>query len=191
MRADPMMLGSGRERLDAENYFTRDPLCVRALAEQLDMTDVRFCEPCAGRGDLIWELEAHGAKCVVASDLYCYPDRDPRIATGRDFLEIGRLPEIEAIVTNPPFRSIVPIVRHALEIFPGHVWILARHEWMSAQGRRDGRAALLGSPRFRAYIPIKGRPVWHAEVINGPRHNFGWYIWGKPRSRGATPQLWI
>lgn len=187
-----MMLGSGRERLDAERYFTRDPQCVRALAHQVDVTDVRFCEPCAGRGDLIWELEKHGALCRSAADLYAYPDRDERIVTGVDFLGIQRIPDgIDAVVTNPPFRSLVPVVKHALDIFPGHVWILARHEWMSAQGHRDGRALLFGSPRFRAYIPIRGRPFWHTERVNGPRHNFGWYIWGRPRQRGAVPQLWI
>jgi hypothetical protein len=60
-----------------------------------------FAEPCAGEGMLVRHLEAHGLRCVHAGD----------IVTGQDALATGTYGNIDAIITNPPWKR--PVL-HAL-----------------------------------------------------------------------------
>ena len=191
MRADPAMIGSGEERLPNDSYFTRDPQCVARLAEFLPLAGLSVLEPCAGMGHMARDLESHGAE-VKAWDLHNYPGQLRDIWTGVDFLALRVIPlDIKAIITNPPFDRPAPFIKNALAVLPhGHVCMLLRHEWMCGKGTRDGRQELLGSHRFKAYIPILGRPTWHEEVKASPRHNYGWYVWGSIH-HGADARLWL
>ncbi len=184
------MIGSGEERIANEAYFTRDPQCIERLAPFFNLKGMRILEPCAGAGHMVTDLRRRGAY-VVAWDKHSYPHQLPDISTGIDFLDQINIPQVEAIITNPPFDRPVPIIAHALDVLPhGHVCMLMRHEWMCGKGTRDRRQDLLESHRFKAYIPILGRPVWHEEVKNGPRHNYGWYIWGSTYHAGGAA-LWL
>lgn len=188
---DPAMTGSGEERIANDAYFTRDPQCVAKLAAYFNFKGVTVLEPCAGAGHMVRELERHGAT-VIAWEKEIYPDQPASIKVGRDFFKQHYLPAgVELIVTNPPFDKPVPFIVHALHMLPnGHVAMLLRHEWMCGKGTKDQRQSLLCDTRFKAYVPILGRPVWHEEVKNGPRHNYGWYIWGSIYHSGGA-SLWL
>jgi len=190
MRPDPAMTGSGEERIANDAYFTRDPQCVNRLADFFNFKGMCVLEPCAGVGHMVKDLRRWGAK-VRAWDKVDHPGRLKNIEI-RDFLLQRDIPAgIECIVTNPPFDQPAPFIRKALALLPnGHVAMLLRHEWMCGKGTRDGRQALLCSPRFKAYLPILGRPTWHEEVKNGPRHNYGWYVWGSVYHSGGA-SLWL
>src|SRR5690242_17738580 len=74
-------------------------------------------EPACGPGAIVRVLRKAGHR-VHATDLvdYASPDQD---ASGWDFLsEQACPPDVEAIVTNPPFKLAGEFVAHALKLCP-------------------------------------------------------------------------
>lgn len=63
-------------------------------------------EPAAGRGHISKELQRSG-RTVYSSDLFEYNDPFVAIDVDKDFLTC-ELPEAEALITNPPFKSNLP-----------------------------------------------------------------------------------
>ena len=163
---------SGYDRLPHDGYHTIDPLAVETLARNFRLWNRRILEPCAGRGDLVRQLKAHGG-LAIASELHGYPDQDPSIETGCDFLKTSAAPAVDMIATNPPYDQASAFVAHALDLMPrGYVVMLLRHDWIC-------RRSEVFANRLRSYIPIRGRLKW----IEGPsrntaRHNFAWAVWG-------------
>ena len=163
-------------RRAADAYHTIDPLAVRTLARGFALHGRDVWEPCAGRGELVRQLEHHGAT-VTATELHSYPDQDPRITTGLDFLRIGTA-WAPHIVMNPPYAEARLFIAHALHlIWDGYVAVLLRHDWIC-------RKSEIFRSRLHAYIPIRGRLKWiEGPAVNGPRHNFAWLIYGPATSR--------
>lgn len=168
-------------RLAYDGYHTIDGLAVDTLVKGFPVAGRRVWEPCAGIGYLVRQLEAHGAE-VVATELHAYPDQDPRITIGVDFLR-ARRPLAPVIVTNPPYRQASEFVSYALHLLPeGHVVMLLRHDWICRKGE-------IFAERLRGCAPIRGRLRWiEGEAKNSPRHNFAWLIYG-PCGQPDAPRL--
>src|SRR5436190_416829 len=77
----------------------------------------RFAEPCSGNGDLAHHLESHGLRCTYAGDIATEQELaqhlevhglkrvyQGKIATGQDPLALGSYGDIDAIISNPPWK---------------------------------------------------------------------------------------
>src|SRR4051812_21389076 len=114
---DPMGKRSNFERRERDFYPTPRK-AVLPLVPYLRRDRIRtFAEPCVGDGDLARALESHGFVCRYAGD----------IATGQDALASDGYGEIDAIITNPPFSLLVPMIQHFQEIAP--TWLFGDLDW--------------------------------------------------------------
>jgi hypothetical protein len=82
-----------------------------------------------------WRDRPPAASCgfqVVASDIVDYGL--PGCLVGVDYLKAARRPEVEAIVTNPPYRLAVRFAEKALREVP-YVALLLRTNFLESTGR--------------------------------------------------------
>ena len=104
----------GRDVYETPPEATRALLAVEKLPHWL-------WEPAAGPGAIVSVLRAAG-HAVIASDVmdYGFP-----LHFQRDFLDTtAALIDVEAIVTNPPYRDAQQFVAHALDLCPRVVMLL-------------------------------------------------------------------
>src|SRR5262245_3092357 len=85
-----------------------------------------FAEPCAGEGDLIQHLESFGLRCAYRGD----------ISTGQDALTVASYGDVDAIITNPPWRRdlLHPMIAHFQKIAP--TWLLFDADWAHTKQAR-------------------------------------------------------
>ena len=129
-------------------------------------------EPAAGPGAIVRVLRAHG-HAVIASDLIDYSG----LCFARDFLgEIGMPTDVEAIVTNPPFKLAERFVEHALQLCPLVVMLL-RLAFLESE-RRCG--ILEGRGLARVHVFRRRLPMMHRAGWDGPRSTssvcFAWFV---------------
>lgn len=169
-----------RERRD--DLYETPPVAVEALlrAEKLPH---HIWEPACGPGSIVTVLRAAG-HTVWATDLVDYgcPDSE----SGVDFLmERQARVDVEAIVTNPPFKLAREFVEHALHLRP-LVIMLARLAFLES----DKRSAILDGGKlarvhvFRRRLPMMHRHGWSGPIA-GSGMAFAWFVWDR-RHRGAT-----
>jgi hypothetical protein len=168
---------SNFERREADFYPTPQAAVV-PLIPYLRKTRT-FAEPCAGDGDLIRHLEAHGLRCVYAGD----------IRTGQDALAVDSYGVVDAIITNPPFkypedpkhstRLLFDLIRH----FLGRgvpCWLLMPHDWSANKG---------STPYLRHCSDIV--PVGRVQWIPNSEHKAGyenscWYGFDARHANGPV-----
>lgn len=112
-----------RRKNDA--YLTWDKRALPPLLPNL-MPATRFIEPCAGRGDLIDQLETAGHHCVEAWDIE--PQRGDILKV--DAFTIKADHDFDCYITNPPWtRAILhPLIMHLCAQKP--TWLLFDADWM-------------------------------------------------------------
>ena len=126
----------------------------------------RFCEPCAGGGDLIRHLEKHGHQCASAFDL------NPESAHPElDALQLAseHLAGADMIITNPPWsRQILhPMIWRFANLAP--TWLLFDADWMHT---RQSSAYM----DICAKIVSVGRVKWIADSDGAGKDNCCWYL---------------
>ena len=157
-----------RER--GEDLYETPPEATLALlcAERLPH---HLWEPAAGRGAIVKVLRAAG-HAVIASDIVDYGF--PTHFNGRDFLMEHRLPaNVEAIVTNPPFKIADQFVSHALDLCP-HVCMLLRLVFLESARRA----------RIRLRMVCLG--PWASRTGNDQPHHLGGSAMTRARSEMRT-----
>jgi len=157
--------------------YETPPVAVEALL-RVEKLPHRLWEPAAGRGRIVDVLRAHDHE-VVGSDLVDYGR--PDFFSRRDFLLERKLPDgCEGIVTNPPFKLIEQFVRHALELAPQLVVMLARLAFLESQRRCD---ILEGAGLARVHVFRKRLPMMHRDRWAGRKANsgmaFAWMVWDR------------
>lgn len=164
---------------DALNrYDTIDPRAVAALLPHLGPR-TRFIEPCAGKGDLVRQLQAAGHKCVDQFDIAPRADgiRQEDASTWRNPGDRWK----SIIITNPPFDW--PVVSALLANWADQValsWLLLEASFMHTQ-----RAGPL-MQRCRKIVSI-GRLKWAADSEHASTKDYCWYQFGSTPSPGNTP----
>lgn len=140
-------------------------------------------EPACGPGAIVRVLRAHGHD-VLATDLvdYASPDQD---FSGWDFLALPHgVEDVEAIVTNPPYRLAGKFVEHALTLCP-LVIVLARLAFLESTRRE----AIL-SKLSRVHVFANRLPMMHRYGWSGPRSAsgvaFAWFVWDAKHAGPAT-----
>jgi len=128
-----------------------------------------FAEPCAGDGDLIRYLESHGLCCTYRGD----------IATGHDALELDSYGNIDAIITNPPWKRLHlhPLVQHFARIAP--TWLLLDQDWA---GTKQATSYL---KHCTDILPI-GRFIWIPGTRWPGKDNAAWYHFDARHTAGPV-----
>ena len=146
-------------------------------------------EPNAGRGAIVRVLRNCG-HTVLSTDLVNYDS--PNVDyTGVDFLRpLTNLPEVDAIVMNPPFRFAKECVDRAVSYAP-QVYVLLRLAFLESEGRHRW---FKEKGLCRIHLFSNRLPMMHRDGWDGPKSTsttpFAWYYF----ERGFTgnPQLnWI
>ncbi|MCA1379838.1 MULTISPECIES: hypothetical protein [Bradyrhizobium] len=156
------------ERIPRDLYAT-PAKAVLPLPKYLRRDGIRtFAELCAGNGDLIRHLEAHGLRCVHQSD----------ITTGNNALDVKRYkgnPDVG--ITNPPFRHpedprrstrlLRELIAHFLTLGKPF-WLLLPHDFSTNQNA----APLM---QYCSDIVVVGRVRWIEGTDNDGKDNSCWY----------------
>ena len=120
---------------DSLDDFPTPPWAARALCEHVISTDPRrdtVLEPAANRGYMVKGLTDY-FKTVHASDIHDYGAGFP----ARDFLFPGPLPEVDWVITNPPFRLAEQFIMRGLEVANAGVAVIVRSAFVEGVGRYD------------------------------------------------------
>lgn len=157
-----------RRKNDA--YLTWDKRAVPPLLPHIAGPHNRFVEPCAGRGDLIDQLEAGGHRCVLAYDIA--PQRYD-VEYG-DVLATSALlpPGADRYISNPPWSRplLHAIIAHLAA--RAETWLLFDSDWAFTRQAR---------PYLEAYchrvVPI-GRLRWVEGTDHDSQDNCAWYHFG-------------
>jgi len=161
-----------RKRLD----FYPTPLeAVRPLIPHLPLK-ATYCEPCAGAGHLIRNLDTYGLKCVSAFDVM--PLEEYIRQHDASWVVEEDLNGAEFIITNPPWDR--PVLHQIIErcslLRP--TWLLFDADWMfTKQASRHLDLC--------AKIVAVGRVKWMEGSANTGMDNCAWYLFdvhsvGKP-----------
>jgi hypothetical protein len=155
----------------------------------------RILEPACGRGAISKVLRSAG-HTVFENDIVDYGQGQDSV---QDFLNFkpAWVNEIDAVVTNPPYRLAQQFVRHALTLCP-RVFMLLRLTFLESERRRD---VLEDSGLIRVHVFRNRLPMMHRDDWAGNRASnsvaFAWFVWergytGKPEidriswDRGAS-----
>jgi hypothetical protein len=133
-----------------------------------------FVEPCAGAGDLIDHMEAHGLECRNAFDIE--PLRaDVHAADARGILFCRG----DCFITNPPWRRDVlhELIVHLSDIAP--TWLLFDADWVHT------RQAAPYLPRLRKIVAV-GRVKWIPDSKFTGKDNCAWHLFTKPSAEPAV-----
>lgn len=156
--------------LDA--YFSPPEAVAALLHVETGRLPRCIWEPAAGDGAIARPLRAAGFH-VLATDLASYGLEG--CDTGIDYLKAKRKPNVQAVVTNPPYRLAVPFAEKALEE-TAYVAFLLRTNFL------EGTARL---PFFRRHQPAR---IWVSSRRLPMMHRYGWQ---GPRAPSNTCYAWF
>jgi predicted RNA methylase len=160
-----------------DQYFTTDPKAARVLANHFDYVGIQertFIEPCAGKGDLIFQLERNGFELFKAFELdgsLLDSAADQRIESNDAF---NMQFSTTQIITNPPWtRKILhPMIEHFVDVSPS-VWLLFDADWMHT------KQAVPYLDTYCQRIVSVGRLKWLADSASVGKDNAAWYQFTK------------
>ena len=171
----------------ALEFFPTPPWATRALMAHVlapfpDPDAMSCWEPCAGLGHMADVLREH-FDTVRASDVFAYPVESGgdsgRFEIDRfDFLDeqaVLRAPEVDWIITNPPFSQASKMLGHALVKARIGVAFLLRIQWLE------------GETRYRDVFSDRGPAVVAPFVERVPMCEGGW----DPDGSTATLYAWF
>jgi hypothetical protein len=132
-------------------------------------------EPACGRGAISKVLRRAG-HTVIENDVVDYRRGQNSV---QDFLDLkpAWADEIDAVVTNPPYRLAQQSVQHALTLCP-RVFMLLRLTFLESDRRKnvlDG-AGLIRVHVFRNRLPMMHRDGWTGNRVSNPTA-FAWFVW--------------
>lgn len=156
-------------------YETPSPAIEALLAAE--KLPHHIWEPACGPGAIVRVLRDHG-HTVWATDLIDYgcPESQSKI----DFLlERQSRIDVEAIVTNPPFKLATEFAEHALSLAPTVIMLL-RLAFLESQKRT---ALLEGGKLARVHVFRNRLPMMHRMNWEGPRSSsaisYAWFVWDR------------
>ncbi|MEM7619529.1 MAG: class I SAM-dependent methyltransferase [Pseudomonadota bacterium] len=174
-----MMVGLSENTMHAYsergNDLNQTPDCATEALIKAEQLPDKIWEPACGPGAIARVLKRYG-HTVFCSDLIDYGYDDA--LGGRDFLFEFDPPDVDAIVTNPPFKMANDFVRHAIRLVP-RVYMLLRLSYLEGVRRSD----ILDSGQLaRVYVFRDRLPMMHREGYEGPkveksRVPFAWFVW--------------
>jgi hypothetical protein len=154
-------------------YETPEVATVALLA--VEPLPPKILEPACGRG-AITKVLRHAGHTVFENDIVDHGQGQDSI---QDFLDFRPdwAGEIDAVVTNPPYRLAQQFVRHALILCP-RVFMLLRLTFLESERRKDilDEAGLIRVHVFRNRLPFMHRDGWAGNrAANAVA--FAWFVW--------------
>lgn len=155
-----------------DDLYETPAVAVEALL-RAEAVPHHLWEPACGPGAIVRVLRQNGHR-VLATDLVDYGIG----LSGVDFLMETRLPDdIQAIVTNPPFKLAEEFVAKALDLCP-LVFMLLRLAFLES----DRRSPILDNGKLaRVHVFRKRLPMMHRQGWEGRKANsgmaFAWFCW--------------
>jgi hypothetical protein len=185
VRAITMGNAASRNSERGHDPYDTGPEAPHALVDAERERLPRFIwEPACGCGDIVNALRLRG-HTVFASDLIDCGLPDAEIGT--DFLKATKLPnhQIQAIVTNPPFKLAAEFAEHALQLCP-RVYLLLRLNFLEGGTQKPERARVLDDGSlarvlvFANRLPRMHRRNWSGKKT-GPTMVMAWFVWDRMR----------
>jgi|SRR5215472_1081473 len=176
-RARTVSMGNARSSNKARKHdrYMTPPEAIEALI-QCAYIPSPVWEPCCGTGNIVRVLRDYRFK-AVASDL---------VEHGKDFLRTTRKPrDVEAIVTNPPYKLAAQFVRHALALDVRYVAMLLRLNFIEGTTRADILEKLSRIYVFANRLPPMHREGWRGKRVTTTTTAYAWFVWDKAH-RGPT-----
>lgn len=160
------------DRVERDFYPTPHS-AVLPLIPHLDV-EREYVEPCAGDGQLIYNLSLHGLRCRMAFDIEprrrdCLPDYGIQ---EQDALEVrwGRF----LYISNPPWdRQILHPLIEGLTENGGQAWLLFDADWVHTL------QAAKYLPRLRKIVSV-GRVKWIPDSKMTGKDNCAWHYFTPP-----------
>ena len=177
------LLGSVGDSKDGKrepnDFYPTPPYATEAL---LSVEKFGRCiwEPACGDGAMSKVLEKAGY-LVTSTDLVDRGYGSPRV----DFLMEYGVAGPADIVTNPPFKLLVPFIRKACELTYGKVAMLAR---ISALEGLERRKMFEETPFARVWVFSRRLTFKRGETTThgGGMLSFAWYIWDRDHEGPPT-----
>ena len=151
-----------REKLD---FYPTPIEAVMPLLAHLRANE-KFCEPCAGAGDLVRHLESYGHTCTSAFDVE--PQVESVWRNDASFAMETDLKGADIIITNPPWdrKPLHQIIERCSVLKP--TWLLFDSDWAFT---KQARPYL----RYCNMIVAVGRVKWIADSDMAGKDNCCWY----------------
>lgn len=160
---------AARKRQTPTDLYQTPEWATRALLSVEDF-DGEVWEPCSGLGAMSRVLEQAGLD-VTSSDIL--PEGYGQ--GGVDFLHEQR--RMSHIVTNPPYRDALPIIRHALTLAEHKAAFLLKLTFLESQKRK---AFFKEKPPARVWVFSNRVTMWphgEDEPKNGGTIAYAWFVW--------------
>lgn len=177
------MRDANRDRsADDQDFYPTPVWAARAggeLVKKLDPRARTAWEPACGAGHMVHGLRDY-FDVVHASDAYAYDGN-----AIRDFLVDGPGPDVDWIITNPPFVRLEQFVRLAHQRARRGVAMLARVAALESIGRHT---LLTADAPLTVFAPFSERVPMHKgrwEPDGATAAFYGWFVWLKPELRPA------
>jgi predicted RNA methylase len=205
LRAGPIngarsIMGDRQEPDDSLDYFPTPPWATRALMGRVFPhlgLEARWrrpvWEPACGEGHMADVLAEYGP--VIASDVFDYGSAGYRRADTWwqtfDFLKTDSAPEVDCVITNPPFGDLsIRFVHEALNVSRNIVAMFFRSQWAVEGVERYESIFRDNPPTVTAFfverVPIcKGEWKPHGSTATA----YCWLVWVKDEPPGPT--FWI
>jgi hypothetical protein len=166
-----------------DDLYETPQVAVHALLK-VERLPLHIWEPACGPGAIVQVLRDAGHK-VHATDLIDYGCADSE--AGVDFLMEPRAPaDVEAIITNPPFKLAAEFVVRALELCPLAIMLLRLAFLESA--RRSAildRGQLARIHVFRNRLPMMHRSGWSGPTASSSMA-FAWFVFDRNHDGPTT-----
>ena len=161
-------------------YFTPTEAVTSVLHLEEEHLPSRIWEPAAGNGAIVRPFAAAGYQ-VIASDVADYGLDDCRI--GVDYLSAPAEPDVQGIVTNPPYRLAVAFAEKALQEV-AYLALLLRTNFLESTARLP---FFRKHPPARIWISSRRLPMMHRHGWQGPEAPsntcYAWFIWDAQASQ--------
>ena len=189
---------------DSLDYFPTPPWATRAfivwlIAQGEDVAQLDAWEPACGEGHMSRPMLEYFAR-VRSSDVFSYGQHELI-----DFLVTGSAePDVDWIVSNPPFNLAVEFIRQALAKSRRGVAMLLRGSFLEGQERYRELYARTPPSEVLVFtervVMLKGRLVRAGAVdpfatVPGTKASsatsYFWFVWRKPVVTMHPPTHWI
>lgn len=165
------------------DFYATDPVAIELLKQTpfFDENVKTIWEPACGSGHLVEPLLKDGYT-VYASDLYNY-GYDYAVV-GHDFLQDDPLENVDAIITNPPYKDALEFCERAVAIAPKVAMFL---KLTFLEGAKRQEFFKKNPPKYvavctnRVQCALNGDPEMFAKSSAAC---YAWFIWD--RTGGGT-----
>lgn len=173
-----------------EDYYATDPIAIDGLKKVFDIPD-KVWECACGNGHLSKRLEQLG-HIVVSSDLV---DRGYGIGN-IDFLDTKEMPDVDCIITNPPYKFAAEFVLHSLELLKegGYCAMLLKTTFLEGK-KRYNELFSQQPPKYvcqfvNRLLCAKNGEFEKMIAGGGSAVSYAWFVWEKGY-KGDTIIKWI